>query len=312
MKDIGLQHSQSALNGKPEIMSWIKGKICVITGSNSGIGKETAIALARMGATIVMVVRDQERGEKARTEIVKQTGNSSVDLMICDLSSMDSIRKFAAEFREKYDRLHVLINNAGASFSKRELTSEGFERNFAVNYLGPFLLTHELLDLLKASAPSRIINVSSGLAKNGKVDLDDLQGEKNYRGTKFYSPSRAPGYDNAKLMLMMFTYELARRLKGSGVTVNVLMPGFTATNLGKGSGSLGSYIMFKMVRPMQQSAEKGAETSIYLASSDDVKDITGKCFAKKKEVKTCSMSYDEELQERLWDRTENMLGLAQD
>jgi NAD(P)-dependent dehydrogenase (short-subunit alcohol dehydrogenase family) len=293
-------------------LSWIKGKICIITGSNSGIGKETAIALARMGATIVMVVRDQERGEKARTEMVKQTGNSFVDLMICDLSSMDSIRKFAEEFKKKYDRLDVLINNAGASFSKRELTSEGFERNFAVNYLGPFLLTHELLDLLKSSAPSRIINVSSGLAKNGKIDLDDLQGEKNYTGTKFYTPSRAPGYDNAKLMLMMFTYELARRLKGSGVTVNVLMPGFTATNLGKGSGSLSSYIMFKMVRPMQQSARKGAETSIYLASSDDVKDTTGKCFAKKKEVKTCPVSYDGELQKRLWDETEHMLGLAPD
>ena len=156
-------------------MSAMKGAICIITGSNSGIGKETAIGLAKMGATIVMVVRDQERGEKARIEIVKQTGNNSVDLMICDLSSMSSIRHFAEEFKKKYNRLDVLINNAGATFSKREVTSEGFERNFAVNYLGPFLLTHELLGLLKSSAPSRIINVSSGLAKNGKVDLDDLQ-----------------------------------------------------------------------------------------------------------------------------------------
>ena len=293
-------------------MSKMKEKICVITGSNSGIGKEAAIGLAEMGATIVMVVRNQERGEKARTEIVKQTGNDSVDVMICDLSLMSSIRHFAEEFKKRYDRLDVLINNAGASFSKREVTAEGFERNFAVNYLGPFLLTYELLDLLKSSAPSRIINVSSGLAKNGKVDLDDLQSEKNYAGTKFYSPSRAPAYDNAKLMLMMLTYELARRLKGSGVTANVLMPGFTATNLGKNSGSTSSYIMFKMVRPMQQSAKKGAETSVYLASSDEVKDLTGKCFAKKKEVKTCPASYDEELQKRLWNKTESMLGLAPD
>jgi retinol dehydrogenase-14 len=183
-------------------------------------------------------------------------------------------------------------------------------RNFAVNYLGPFLLTHQLLDLLKSSVPSRIINVSFGLAKNGKVDLDDLQGEKNYTGTKFYSSSCAPGYDNAKLMLMMFTYELARQLKGSGVTVNVLMPGFTATNLGRSSGSLSSYIMFKMVRPMQQSAKKGAETSIYLTSSDEVRDITGKCFAKKKEAKTCPVSYDEELQKRLFDKTKSMLDIA--
>ena len=257
-----------------------------------------------------MVVRNQERGEKARREIIKQTGNNSVDLMICDLSSMDSIRRFAKEFKKKYDRLDVLLNNAGATFNKREVTSEGFERTLAVNYLGPFLLTHELMDLLKSSAPSRIINVSSGLAKNGKVDLDDLQSEKNYVGTKAYSRVRAPVYANTKLMLMMFTYELSRRLKGSGVTANVLMPGFVATNLGKNSGSLSSSIMFKMVRPMQVSAKKGAETSVYLASSDDVKDVTGKCFAKKKEVMTCPASYDEELQKRLWNKTESMLGLA--
>ena len=293
-------------------LSEMKGKVCIITGSNSGIGKETALSLARMGATVVMVVRDQERGEKARTEIVKQTGNSTVDLMICDLSSMDSIRHFAKDFKKKYSRLDVLINNAGASYSKRELTPEGFERNFAVNYLGPFLLTRELMDLLKSSAPSRIINVSSGLAKNGKVDLDDLQGEKNHAGTKFYSHSRAPAYDNAKLMLMMFTYELARRLKGSEVTVNVLMPGFTATNLGKNSGSLSSAIMFKMVRPMQQNAKKGAETSVYLASSDEVKCMTGRCFAKKKEVTSCPVSYDEELQRSLWNKTESLLGLAKE
>ena len=291
-------------------MSEMKGKICIITGSNSGIGKETATNLVKMGATIVMVVRDQERGEKARTEIVKQTGNNSVDLMICDLSSMDSIRRFVKEFKRKYDRLDVLVNNAGAMFNKREVTSEGFEKTVAVNYLGPFLLTRKLLDLLKSSAPSRIINVSSGLAKNGKVDLDDLQSEKNYKGSKAYSKVRAPVYANTKLMLMMFTYELARRLKGSGVTANVLMPGFVATNLGKNSGSLSSSIMFKMVRPMQVSAKKGAETSIYLASSEDVKDVTGKCFIKKKEAMTCPASYNEELQKRLWNKTESMLSLA--
>jgi NAD(P)-dependent dehydrogenase (short-subunit alcohol dehydrogenase family) len=292
------------------IMSEMKGKICIVTGSSSGIGKETATSLAKMGATIVMVVRDRERGEKARREIVKQTGNNCVDLMICDLSSIDSIRRFTKEFKKKYDRLDVLVNNAGGLFNKREVTAEGFERTLAVNYLGPFLLTHELLDLLKSSAPSRIITVSSGLAKNGQVDLDDLQSEKNYAGTKAYSRVRAPVYANTKLMLMIFTYELARRLKGSGVAANVLMPGFVATNLGKNSGSLSSSIMFKLVRPMQVSAKKGAETSVYLASSDDVKDVTGKCFAKKKEVTTCTASYDEELQKRLWNKTESMLGLA--
>jgi NAD(P)-dependent dehydrogenase (short-subunit alcohol dehydrogenase family) len=290
-------------------MSEMKGKICVVTGSNSGIGKETALSLAKMGANVVMVVRNQERGEKARLEIVKQTGNNSVDLMFCDLSSMDSIRRFAKEFKGKYDRLDVLVNNAGAMFNKREVTPEGFERTLAVNYLGPFLLTHEMLDLLKSSAPSRIINVSSGLAKNGKVDLDDLQSEKNYAGTKAYARVRAPVYANTKLMLMMFTYELARRLKGTGVTANVLMPGFVATNLGKNSGSLSSSLMFKMVRPMQVSAKKGAETTVYLASSDEVKDVSGKCFAKKKEATTCPASYDEPLQKRLWNETVALLNL---
>lgn len=290
-------------------MSEMKGKICIVTGSNSGIGKETVLSLAKMGAHVVMVVRNQDRGEKAQFEIVRQTGNKSIDLMICDLSSMDSIRRFSQEFKKKYDRLDVLVNNAGAMFNKREVTQEGFERTFAVNYLGPFLLTHELLDLLKSSAPSRIINVSSGLAKNGKVDLDDLQSQKNYAGTKAYARVRAPVYANTKLMLMMFTYELSRRLKGTEVTANVLMPGFVATNLGKNSGSLSSSLMFKMVRPMQVNAKKGAETSVYLASSDEVKDLTGKCFSKKKTVETCPASYDQEIQERLWNETGRLLSL---
>ena len=277
-------------------------KVCIVTGGNSGIGKETALALAKMGATVVLVVRDQERGEKAKAEIVSQSGKKSVNVMLCDLSSMSSIRRFAGEFKLKYGRLDVLINNAGAVFNKREVTPEGFERTLAVNYLGSFLLTHELLGLLKARVPSRIINLSSGLAKNGKIDLDDLQSERNYAGMKVYS--------KAKLMVMMFTYQLARRLEGTGVTVNLLMPGFVATNLGKNSGSLRSSIMFKMVRPIQISPKKGAETSVYIASSDDVQNTTGKCFAKKKETTTCPKSYDKELQERLWDKTARMLGLA--
>lgn len=290
-------------------VSELQGKVCLITGSNSGIGKETALSLAKMGATVVMVVRNKERGEKAQKEIVKQSGSSSVDLMICDLSSMESIRQFAEEFKKKYKRLDVLINNAGAVYSKREVTPEGFERTFAVNYLGPFLLTHELQDMLKSSAPSRIVNVSSGLAKDGKVNLNDLQGE-NLVGKKAYSHARSPFYANTKLMLILYTYELAKRLKGSGVTANVLLPGFTATNLGKNSDSLRSSIMFKMVRPMQQSTKKGAQTSIYLASSDEVKGITGKCFEKKKETSTCPASYDEDLQRRLWIKTESLLGIA--
>ena len=279
------------------------GEVCIVTGSNSGIGKETALALAEMGATVIMVVRNQKRGQEALDKIVSQTGNHSISLMICDMSSMSSIRSFAAEFKKQYSRLDVLINNAGAEFVRRQVTAEGFEQTFAVDYMAPFFLTHELLELLKASAPSRIINVSSGLAKNGKVDFNDLQNERNYKGMQAYS--------NTKLMILMWTYELSRRLAGSGVTVNALMPGFVATNLGKNSGSLRSAIMFTMVRLIQISAKKGAETSVYLASAGKVKDITGKCFSKKTEVKTNPASYDQEAQKKLWDETMRLLCLSE-
>jgi retinol dehydrogenase 14 len=282
-------------------MNEMKGKVCVVTGSNSGIGKETAMGLARLGAKVVMVIRNEERGEKAKAEIVQETGNQFIDVMLCDMSSMSSIKSFATKFKARYDRIDVLINNAGAEFAERQVTAEGFEQTFAVDYLAPFLLTYELLNLLKASVPSRVINVSSGLAKNGKIDFDNLQNSKNYKGMRAYS--------NVKLMLILFTYELSRRLQGTGVTVNVLMPGFVATNLGKNSGSLSSAIMFTMVRPMQISAKKGAETSVYLASSGEVVDVSGKCFAKKKEVETCPMSYDQEAQKRLWKETNKLLGL---
>ncbi len=283
-------------------MDEMTGRICIVTGSNSGIGKQTALALAKMGATIVMVVRNKIRGEKALKEIISQTGNKDVNLMISDLSSMNSIRNFTEEFKKTYSRLDVLINNAGAVFNKRQVTPEGFERTLAVNYLAAFLLTHELLNLLKNSSPSRIINLTSGLAKKGKVDLDDLQSEKNYAGMQVYT--------NAKLMLILFTYELAKRLEGTRVTANVVMPGFVATNLGKSSGSLRSAILFKLVRPMQISAKKGAQTSVFLASSEEIRTVSGKCFSKKKITITCPLSYDEEIQKLLWDKTQNMLGLA--
>jgi len=275
----------------------MKDKICIVTGSNSGIGKETALALSNMGATVIMVVRDKERGEKAQNEIINTTGNHNTDLMICDLSSMDSVRKFSKEFIGKYDKLNVLINNAGAVFRKRQTTVDGFERTLAVNYLGHFLLTYELLPLLKSSAPSRIINLSSGLS--GKIDLDDLQSEKNFRGMTAYS--------TVKLMVMMWTYELARHLQGTGVTANVVLPGFTRTNLGRNSWlySLG----YLIVRPFQISAKKGAETSVYLASSDEIEGVTEKCFSKMHEITTSPASYDQQTQKQLWDKTIELLGL---
>ncbi|MFX1482295.1 MAG: SDR family oxidoreductase [Promethearchaeota archaeon] len=281
--------------------SAMKDKICIVTGSNSGIGRETALALTAMGGTVVAVVRNPELGKEACEAIVAETGNESIDMMLCDLSSMSEIRRFAEEFKSNYSRLDVLINNAGAVFSKREVTSDGFERTLAVNYLAPFLLTHELLPLLKASAPSRVINLSSGMTQNAELNLDDLQSESSYKSRKVYS--------HAKLLVEMFTYELARRLDNTGVSVNAVHPGFVATNLGRSSGSLSSRIMFGMMKPFQLTPKEGAKTSIYLATSPEVEGITGKCFKKKMEVETSEVSHDVTSQKQLWDATTDLLRL---
>jgi NAD(P)-dependent dehydrogenase (short-subunit alcohol dehydrogenase family) len=283
-------------------MNEVEGKVCVVTGSNSGIGRETALGLAQKNAKVVMVVRNLERGKRAREEIVSKSLKDNVDLMICDLSSMESIRGFVQAFKTNYERLDVLINNAGAVFYKRQITADGFERTLAVDYLAPFLLTHELLPILKSSAPSRIINISSGFYKSGKIDFNDLQSEKKYRWRTAYA--------NAKLMILMFTYELARRLINNRVTVNAVLPGFVATNLGKNSGSRSQYTMFKLMRPFQTSAQKAAKTPLYLASSKEVEGITGKCFAKMKEVETSQGSHDQQTQKILWETTLKLLGIS--
>ncbi len=282
-------------------MDEIAKKIVLITGANSGIGKQTAIGLAKLNMHVVMVVRNMERGEQAKSNVIEKTGNKSIDLHFCDLSSMSTIRRFAEEFGDSYQRLNILINNAGAVFNKRSTTQEGYERTFAVDYLGPFLLTHELLPMLKNGAPSKIINVGSGLHRNVTLNMEDLQSEEPYKGMNAYSHS--------KLLLIMFTYELARYLQGSGITANVALPGFVATNLGNNSDSLLSKIMFKSVRPMQISAEKGANTSIYLASSSEVEGKTGGCYERGKKVKSSPQSYDQANQSKLWEKTNNILGL---
>ncbi|MGY5874775.1 MAG: SDR family oxidoreductase [Candidatus Thorarchaeota archaeon] len=279
----------------------MKDKVCIVTGSNSGIGKETARALATMDATVIMVVRNQERGEVAKSDIIESTGNDSIDLMLCDLSSMGEIRRFAQEFSNQYDRLDVLINNAGAVVAKRQVTQEGHEITLAVNYLAPFLMTHELLPLLQSSAPSRVINLSSGLHKSAKFDIDDLQSEDKYKSRSVYG--------TAKLLVVMHTYEFARRLNGTGITVNVSHPGFVATNLGANTGSRLSSFMFKFMKPFQKSAPEGAETSVYLASSPELEGVTGRYFAKKQEVSSSGLSYDQDHQQRLWERTVEMLGI---
>src|SRR2546428_2906865 len=201
----------------------MKDKVVMVTGANSGIGKAASLALAKMGATIVMVARNKERGEAARSEIIRESQNNSVDLLLADLASLESVRQLATEFQKKYSKLHVLINNAGLFNQRRHVTTDGYENTLATNYLAPFLLTNLQLDLLKTSAPSRIINVSSVGHYNGHINFDDLNLEKEYGGWKAYGQS--------KLALVLFTHELAKKLKGTGVTVNSVHPGTVATNI---------------------------------------------------------------------------------
>ncbi|MFW9909674.1 MAG: SDR family oxidoreductase [Candidatus Thorarchaeota archaeon] len=283
-------------------MTHMHGKICIVTGSNSGIGKETALALAEMGATVVMAVRSLERGQAALDEMLHETKEFHIELMQCDVASRASIEKFVSEFTRKYDSLNVLVNNAGAVFSERQVTEDGFERTLAVNYIGPFLLTREFLPILKSNAPSRVINLCSGLYKSGTVVLDDLQSEKKYSSQKVYR--------NSKLLLLMHTYSLAKKLEGSGVSVNAVLPGFVATNLGRNSGSRMQSLMFGMMKPFQLSPKKGAETSVYAATSPETEGVSGKCFSKKQVVVTTEISNDATLQEQLWTKTMNLLGLT--
>lgn len=265
----------------------------MITGANSGIGKATAIGLARMGATVVMVCRDQSKGEAARNEIVQLGGSKkeNVDLMHADLASLDSVRELARGFMQRYEKLHVLVNNAGLILSKRSVTKDSLETTFEVNYLSHFLLTNLLLGVLKASAPSRIINVSSDSHTGGHMNFDDLQGEKGYSGGRAYSQS--------KLAQVLFTYELAERLKGTGVTVNCVHPGAVASNWGRKSAGALSFAL-KIFGPFEPSPEKGADTVVYLASSPVVADVTGRYFTKRKQVESSKESHDAAQAQRLW------------
>jgi len=276
------------------------GQVCIVTGANSGIGYHTAMGLAERGATVVMVVRNMDKGETAMEEIKQATGASSVYLMHCDVSDVASVDRFTKAFKERFMCLNVLINNAGAAFSKRQETEAGFEKTIATNYLGVFRLTNNLLAMLRETVPSRIINISSGMHKTGKIDFDDIMMEKKYASMKQYA--------NSKLIVTTFTYALARRLVGTDVTANVVEPGFVATNLGRNMGSLRDRIAFTIVRPIQISAEKGAETSIWAATASEIEGISGKTFAKRKETESAEITYDEEIQDRLWDWTLKTLG----
>jgi NAD(P)-dependent dehydrogenase (short-subunit alcohol dehydrogenase family) len=271
-------------------------KVCLVTGANSGIGKATALGLARLGATVVMLCRDSERGEAALHEIEQKTGRSNLQLMICDLSSQKSIRDFASGFREQHDRLDVLVNNAGVLMPQRSITEDGLETTFAINHLGYFLLTNLLLDLLKKSAPSRVVNVSSAAHAYGHLHLSDLQHEQKYGAFRAYASS--------KLANALFTRELARRLEGTGVTVNCLHPGGVATSLFR---RLPKFLE-SAIRLVTISPERGARTSVFLASAPDVAGITGKYFVRCKEASCSREAQDDDLAQSLWAVSEELCG----
>ncbi|MFX1504170.1 MAG: SDR family oxidoreductase [Promethearchaeota archaeon] len=269
----------------------MKQKICLVTGANSGIGKVTALELAKLGATIVMLCCNKKLGEEAQSEIKTESGNELIDLMIADLASQQSIRRFVSEYQKRYDKLHVLINNAGVNLCKRYETVDGIEKVLAINALAPFLLSNLLLNTLKNSIPARIINVASSV-QTKSINFDNLQFKKHYKSWRAYSQS--------KTLLILITYEFARRLKGTGVTINCLHPGFSKTNIYQDYKGIIKYLT-KIIFSFTKRPDVAAETSIYLASSQEVEGLTGKYFINKKEAKSKDITYDISVAEKVWD-----------
>jgi NAD(P)-dependent dehydrogenase (short-subunit alcohol dehydrogenase family) len=279
------------------------GKTVLVTGGTGGIGKATATGLAALGARLGIVGRDRRRAEAAAADIAAASGNPAVDVFTADMSAQAEVRRLAAEVLHTYPRLDVLVNNVGGFWATRHVTVDGLEHTFAVNHLAPFLLTNLLLGRLKESAPARVVTVSSGAQAMGRINFDDLQGEDGYSGQRAYNQS--------KLANVMFTYELARRLAGTGVTATVLHPGVVRTRFGAEDPSP-IYRMLPLVRPFMKSPEKGAATSLYLASSPEVQDVTGRYFANGKPRTSSKLSYDTAAAARLWQVSERLVGLTAD
>jgi len=278
-------------------MKSLNGKIALVTGANSGMGMATTKALADMGATVVMLCRNEKRGRKA-FNILKEKSDRKLDIMFCDLGDFSSIRAFAEAFHQKYEKLDILVNNAGFISLDRQITKDGLERQFGVNHIGHFLLTMKLIDLFEEGG--RIVNVASGAHKTGNIHFEDINLTKGFNVIKAYSQS--------KLANVLFTRELARRLENKKITVNCCHPGAVATNIGISRETGFGKTITGMLKPFFQTPEQGARTAIYLATSTNVKDITGQYFYKCKIAKSSKRSKDMKLAKRLFDFSEKIVG----
>jgi NAD(P)-dependent dehydrogenase (short-subunit alcohol dehydrogenase family) len=276
------------------------GRVAIVTGASSGIGRATALALARRGARVGIVCRDRGRGGATLADVRARTGAGDVTLFLADLASQDAVRGLARELLAHYPAIHVLVNNAGVVNLRRSTTADGIETTFAVNHLAYFLLTRLLLERLESSAPARIVNVASEAHRFGRLDFDDLGHERHYRAMRAYGTS--------KLANILFTYELARRLEGSGVTANCVHPGAVATGLGQNNGRVAT-LLTRVLAPFFRTPEQGAETSIYVATSPALEGVSGRYFARSREVRSSPASYEEAAARRLREVSARLTGL---
>ena len=285
----------------------MRGKSVLITGATNGIGKASAFELAKLGAEVIIVGRDEIKTRNVLHDLKSQSANANMDMLVGDLSSIAEIKRVAAEFSARRERLDVLLNNAGAVFSAYQVSADGYEMTFALNHLSYFMLTLLLLDILKRTAAeqgeARIINVSSSAHRNAALRLDNLRDQSGYSFMNSYGAS--------KLMNVLFTYELARRLEDSAVTVNALHPGLVDTGFGHNTGRLWSVVIKVLQKLFAISPEKGAETLVYLASSPDVAGISGKYWNEKQQKRSSANSYDREQQKRLWEFSAEITGLRE-
>jgi NAD(P)-dependent dehydrogenase (short-subunit alcohol dehydrogenase family) len=282
----------------------MRGRVCLITGANRGLGKATALGLARQGATVVMLGRDPMRIALASDDVRRESGNPDVSYLVVDLGSLASVRKAADEIAQRFDAIHVLVNNAGVNLARRVVSTDGLEMTLAVNHLGPFLLTNLLLPLLRAGAPSRVVNVTSWFERFGRIDFDDLHADRKRYGA-------LAAYYQSKLANALFTYELAERLAGTGVTVNCVDPGLAATDLLRDRAWWSPRWLQPLWRAFLSSPGRAARAAIYAGSASELAAATGQCFGVDGRARrTSRRSRDVAARKQLWDVSAGLTGLA--